>query len=85
MNILRKLATLEIQVSKNLSKGFKHLERLRNMILSNGRESDQKKLKDLVVLLLEYEMVPSNFESVDHMVNQMIQAKYVQNINGLLQ
>ncbi len=85
MSILRKLATLEIKVSKNLSKGFKHLERLRTMILSNGRESDQKKLKDLVVLLLEYEMVPSNFESVDHMVNQMIQAKYVQNINGLLQ
>lgn len=60
-NIVTKLVTLEMQVSKNLPKGFKHLERLRNMILSNSRESDHKKLKDLVVLLLEYEMVPSNF------------------------
>jgi hypothetical protein len=61
------------------------LERLRNLILSSKKSDDQKKLKELIILLLDYEMVPADYESTEKMVEQMIQASYVQNINGLLE
>jgi hypothetical protein len=61
------------------------LERLRNLILSNQKNDDRKKLKDLIVLLLDYEIAPTNYESTEKMVEHMIQSNYVQNINGLLE
>ncbi len=76
---------MEIKLSKNLQKGFMTLERLRNLILSNQKNDDRKKLKDLIVLLLDYEIAPTNYESTEKMVEHMIQSNYVQNINGLLE
>ncbi len=82
---MKKLALLEIKLSKNLQKGFMTLERLRNLILSSQKTDDRKKLKELIVLLLDYEIAPANYESIEKMVEHMIEANYVQNINGLLE
>ncbi len=55
-NVLRKLASIYIQVKKDFKKGFSYLGKYLQLILSDKFSLPQRKLNDLVILLIDYEV-----------------------------